>query len=128
MCSGGFQGTEVQLSTKANRCTEVKHRYFCHHYTKPMLCAVKFQRIMFKIGQKVVCINAEAGWLDGVKELVEGEIYTVNHIIEQINNVGVNGVSGCWNASRFRPLNDGWVEEILCKLIEEVEADELVSA
>ncbi len=83
---------------------------------------------MFKIGQKVVCINAEAGWLDGVKELVEGEIYTVNHIIEQINNVGVNGVSGCWNASRFRPLTDGWVEEILCKLIEEVEADELVSA
>ena len=56
---------------------------------------------MFKIGQKVVCINAEAGWLDGVKELVEGEIYTVNHIIEQINNVGVNGVSGCWN-SRHR--------------------------
>lgn len=93
-----------------------------------MLCAVKFQRIMFKIGQKVVCINAEAGWLDGVKELVEGEVYTVNHIIEQINNVGVNGVSGCWNASRFRPLNDVWVEEILCKLIEEVEADELVSA
>jgi len=40
LCSGGFQGTEVQPSTKADRCTEVKHWYFCHHYTKPMLCAV----------------------------------------------------------------------------------------
>ena len=47
MRSGGFQGTEVQLSTKADRCTEVKHRCFCHHYTKPMLCAVKFKGKMF---------------------------------------------------------------------------------
>lgn len=83
---------------------------------------------MFKIGQKVVCINSEAGWLDGIKELVNGETYTINHVIEQINNVGVIGVSGCWNASRFRPLDDGWAEEILCKLIEQINADELVVA
>lgn len=83
---------------------------------------------MFKIRQKVVCINAEAGWLDGEIGLVKDEIYTVNHIIEQINNVGVDGVSGCWNASRFRPLDDGWAEEILRKLIEEINADELVVA
>lgn len=46
MCSGGFQGTEVQLSTKADRCTEVKHWYFYHHYTKPMLCAVNLIKMV----------------------------------------------------------------------------------
>ena len=30
-----------------------------------------------KVGQKVVCINDECGWLDGEKKLVKGEIYTI---------------------------------------------------
>jgi len=29
---------------------------------------------------------------------------------------------------RFRKVDDDWVEELLCKLIEEVETDELVHA
>lgn len=30
-----------------------------------------------KVGQKVVCINDEAGWTSKEKKLVKGEIYTI---------------------------------------------------
>lgn len=42
---------------------------------KPLLCAVKFQTKMFKVGQKVVCIRATQS--GSVKE---GEIYTVKAV------------------------------------------------
>lgn len=93
-----------------------------------MLCAVKFQSTMFKIGQKVVCIKADS---DG--DLKQDEIYTIHSFTA--NGSGVNLVEvkpstknpGFW-IWRFRKIDDTWVEELLCKLIEEVEAEELVSA
>ena len=129
MCSGGFQGTEVQLSTKADRCTEVKHRYFCHHYTKPVSCAAKFQIAMFRVGQKVVCIKPDE---DG--DLVKGEIYTVIDVRLSTGGVKLREAkctgffSGYFRPDRFRPVDNDWAEELLCKLMSEVEDNELVSA
>jgi hypothetical protein len=31
----------------------------------------------FRVGQKVVCINADGTHLDGIQELIKGEIYTI---------------------------------------------------
>jgi len=84
---------------------------------------------MFKIGQKVVCIDA-----NGSDHLIENEIYTVTGCIAHIpNSVTIKeakpneGTIGFW-AWRFRTIQTDWVDELLCKLIEEVEVDELVSA
>lgn len=86
---------------------------------------------MFKVGQKVVCIKSST--ISNVN-VVEGEIYTVTGY-SKVHPQGVllkeaisNPVEvGFWE-HRFRPIVDAWVDEILCKLTEEVEADELVSA
>ena len=85
---------------------------------------------MFKQGQKVVCINDKIKHTDrplGV--LRKDEIYTVICM----DGVGVwleetkAPVTGHYYAERFRLVETDWVDELLCKLIEEVEADELVS-
>ena len=39
-----------------------------------MLCVVKFQSTMFKVGQKIVCIKSST---TATINVVEGEIYTV---------------------------------------------------
>lgn len=86
---------------------------------------------MFKVGQKVVCIKSST---IAIINVVEGEIYTVTGY-SKVHPRGVllkeavsNPVEvGFWE-HRFRPVDDTWVEQLLCKLIEEVEADELVSA
>lgn len=75
---------------------------------------------MFKVGQKVVCINDEAGWLDEVKLLVKGEIYTVLEVTEKDLVVLPN--DGGWDKSRFRPVEVTWVDAILCKITTEDEA------
>lgn len=84
----------------------------------------------FKIGQKIVCIESSTA---GLVNVIKGEIYTVERYSK--NGLGVivkEAVSqfvenGFWE-HRFREIDDSWVEELLCKLIEEVEAEELVSA
>lgn len=81
---------------------------------------------MFKIGQKVVCVDDSAGWLDGCKELVKDKVYTITDLIPKINNVIVDGASGGWNASRFKPLQDDWVERILNDIKEKVESEKVV--
>ena len=85
---------------------------------------------MFKQGQKVVCINDKMKHHDRpLDALRKDKIYTV---------IGMDGVgvwleeikapiTGHYYAERFRLVDTDWVEELLCKLIEEVEADELVS-
>lgn len=83
---------------------------------------------MFKVGQKVVCIKATQS--GSVKE---GEIYTVKAVgfnyeywvrLEEANPSQGYVNFSAW---RFREIETEWVEELLCKLIEEVEADESVS-
>ena len=84
---------------------------------------------MFKIGQKVVCIKPDA---DG--DLKKGKIYTVVDIRLLTGGLKLletrctgDSYSGYFKPDRFRPVDNSWVDELLCKLIEEVETDELVS-
>ncbi len=83
---------------------------------------------MFKIGQKVVCIKADA---DG--DLKDKEIYTIHSFTAGGSGVNLVEVepstpnAGFW-AWRVRAIDDKWVEELLCKLMSEVEVDDLVSA
>ena len=81
---------------------------------------------MFKAGQKVVFIK-------GSETLIINEVYTIKEII--YNGAGVTlfevnpiTFSVGFHIWRFRSIDDNWVEELLCKLMSEVEADELVSA
>lgn len=89
----------------------------------------KLNSKMFKTGQKVVCINAK-----GTTHLKENEIYTVIGFHENYPDAvllaeGKNDVGrkGFWQW-RFREIDDKWAEKLLCKLIEEINADELVDA
>ena len=84
---------------------------------------------MFKVGQKVVCINA-----NGSQNLVENEIYTVVRCWDDgmggallLKEVEPNFGHYAFFPHRFRAVDDTWVEELLSKLIEEVKAKELVS-
>ncbi len=94
-----------------------------------MLCAVKFQSTMFKVGQKVVCIKA-----DDFGYLQKDEVYEIRGFCyngQGIHLIGIHPTqnldNGFW-IDRFRPIDDSWVEELLCKLMSEAEVDELVSA
>ncbi len=85
---------------------------------------------MFKIGQKIVCVK-----VNPLKTLKEGEIYTVIDVRVSTGGVKLKEQeatdphsSGYFAEWRFRPVDDSWVEELLYKLMSEVEADELVSA
>ena len=87
---------------------------------------------MFKVGQKVVCIKA-------ADVLTENEIYTISWVglshdnkpavrLVEVKNSRYNEGLTNFYAWRFREIDDTWVEELLCKLVEDVEADELLSA
>ena len=84
---------------------------------------------MFKVEQKVVCINA-----NGSQNLVKNEIYTIVRCWDDgaggallLKEVEPNSGHYAFFPHRFRKVDD-WVEELLCKLVSEVEANELVSA
>ena len=90
---------------------------------------------MFKIGQKVVCINNEPlgynVFNSCLAKLKVGDIYTVIGTEStglQLKEVKSRHPLGSFDKSRFRPIDNSWVDELLCKLMSEVEADELVSA
>jgi hypothetical protein len=62
-----------------------------------------------KVGDKIVCIDARPGFLDGVVGLVEGQIYTalfISHRFEYPEVVVHHGDLG-WRQNRFRPLTFG---------------------
>lgn len=69
-----------------------------------------------KEGQKVVCINDEAGWISNETGLVKGEIYTV--LWTDGRNVQVTKYDAAWDKSRFRPIDTEWADEILRKIAE----------
>jgi hypothetical protein len=100
----------------------------------PALCDVKFRSTMFKTGQKVVCINTKeisnSIFNSSIVKLKDGEIYTVKLATPDgllLNEVRSSHPTGEFNIDRFRPIDDDWVEELLCKVMSEVEANELVS-
>lgn len=60
----------------------------------------------FRIGQKVVCVNAGMGALDASRYLTKDAVYEVDLVrIDGAGTLvlGVAGVSLHWRASRFRP-------------------------
>jgi len=83
---------------------------------------------MFKIGQKIVCIDTSKA-----DNLILNEIYTVTGTVPNIPNTVTikevkpnRGTLGFW-AWRFRAIQTDWVDDILCRVTKEVGADELVS-
>jgi hypothetical protein len=82
---------------------------------------------MFKVGQKVVCIKATQS--GSVKD---GEIYTVSWV-GNCRYTGEAGIrlkettptNGKLNFSvwRFREVDENWVDDLLCKLMSEVDVD-----
>lgn len=88
---------------------------------------------MFKIGEKVVCINA----LDAPPNtIILNEIYT----IIAFKNTGGLLLKECYNGEkfgapffygfkpeRFRKLDHNFAEELLAEIAEEIENEELVS-
>ena len=92
---------------------------------------------MFTIGQKVICIETAYN-----NTTVKGRIYTVVDINECCEvNLYLDGIihkySRCWcgvqlkgslnSGRRFIPLDDYLSDNVLDKIIEHVEADELVA-
>jgi hypothetical protein len=87
---------------------------------------------MFKVGQKVVRIKPDVSGRTKVNE-----VYTISNIKQKIGvrylTLYLKEIPPCndWDgfvADFFRPLNDGWVEQLLESIIEKVEAEECVSA
>jgi len=79
-----------------------------------LLCAVNIT-IMFKIGNKVVCIDDI-----GAENLVENDIYTVKACWEDgrggallLNEAEPNFGHVAFYPNRFRLVEDNWVEEVL---------------
>ena len=95
-----------------------------------MLCAVKFRKM------KVVCINAKPindpdgipAWCD---DLIEGQIYNAEYVAKSSwgnDCYYISEIKALRRTERFKPVDDNWIEELLKRISEEVEADELVSA
>lgn len=76
---------------------------------------------MFEIGKKVICLNDNAGHLDGVKKLVKGEIYEILNISDKDLFVIPNDLG--WDKSRFRLVDEQWTENVLSKLLEETKEE-----
>lgn len=78
---------------------------------------------MFEIGEKVVCVNDNVGYLDGVKKLVKGEIYEILNMNDKDLFVIPNDLG--WDKSRFRLVDEQWAENLLRKLLEEVKEESM---
>ncbi len=91
---------------------------------------------MFYIGQKVICIETAYN-----NTTLKGRIYTIADINEccEVNLylVGIThnvGLCGCGvrlkgspnSGKRFKPLDDYWSDNVLDKIIEQIEVGELV--
>lgn len=68
---------------------------------------------MFRVGQKVVCIDDSSGWASKQKLLTKNETYTIEYVNKVNGDIKVYGIYGEWNNSRFRPLDYDFVEEVI---------------
>jgi len=77
----------------------------------------------FKIGEKVVCLNDECGWISGEKKLKKDSIYEVLDIGIADNGrleLLINCTDLFWDASRFRKLDYEFAENLLKEISESV--------
>ena len=91
-------------------------------------------KIMFKIGEKVVCIDDSEGFSSGLKTLIINEIYTIKSIRSCTAALAFNEInapydsSGFYSANRFRKLDYSFAENVLAKIKEEFFNDEVAHA
>lgn len=86
---------------------------------------------MFKVGQKVVCINS-----NGNPMLIQNEIYTCNGYDDKFNDeiqlielgIACNGKYYCAYAYRFRPIDYTFGEKLAEEIQEEINQEQLVNA
>jgi hypothetical protein len=88
---------------------------------------------MFKVGQKVVCINNKPigfnPYNGSLSKLKEKEIYTIKGFTStgiRLKEVKSSHPDGGYNANRFRKIDNDWVEELLCKLMSDFKVNQLV--
>ena len=94
---------------------------------------------MFKIGQKVVCVDASGLDLSyGENGPQFGEIYTIrdfyidgtsvylNEIVNKKHLYNVGFLEACFLLTRFRPLDETFAEETLKNIAEQIEQEQLV--
>ena len=78
---------------------------------------------MFKIGEKVVCVNDSCGKLIGVKLLEKGNIYVIEKIFSansKSTDLLLQGFDKGWDISRFKKLDYEFAENLLAKITKEV--------
>lgn len=81
---------------------------------------------MFKVGQKVVCVEPNG------RNLFKGEIYTIIAIRKETDGLmlleasALNdyGYSGFFNSKRFRPLDHAFDDEVIKMICEQPETVE----
>ena len=91
---------------------------------------------MFKIGEKVVCVNNKPIYKnhpcnDSLTKLEEKEIYTIEKIYFDgvvLKEVKSSHFSGGYNKSRFRKLDHTFAEEVTARIEEEINQENLVEA
>ena len=86
-----------------------------------------------KVGQKVVCINNKPicrnPFNDSLQKLIEQKDYTIEGFTSSgiiLKEVKSSHPNGGYNANRFRLIDDTWVDEVLCNIIEEVEVEYVI--
>lgn len=94
---------------------------------------------MFKVGQKVVCIDDSKGIGTGHKDLVKDEVYTISKPLISITGESIvflfevpirfkNGMNFGWSAHRFRPIDYSFGEKLAEEIQEEINQEQLVNA
>ena len=89
---------------------------------------------MFKIGEKVVCVNDDQFNSNPVGLLKKGEIYTIESVIELWGSICVYlkeikaPNTGHYNIVRFRKLDHTFAEEVTARIEEEINQENLVEA
>lgn len=81
---------------------------------------------MFKVGQKVVCVNP-------APPLIKGEVYTIvgfhptdkeGVLIKEVENESQTGYGFYY--WRFRPIDETFAEEVLSNIKEQIKEEELI--
>lgn len=83
---------------------------------------------MFKVGQKVVCIDNSDMRSGAIKnsDLILNEVYTITNIIYSGRGCNISEVFGQFLCSRFRPLDETFAEEVLENIKQQIEEEELI--